>query len=254
MHVCTVGKYLYSIIFRTVESLKKMLLVKISTRDLYSASIRIFGNWLSANFVCLRNRYAHTDLPKANFQEYRQETLHNSNVSAMKTIDERRISSYTASFVAGVAGLYATKSHLVQCVLFMSPSRDVLAEAQIEINLQDITVGKVSVLKWRGKPVFVYHRPQSIIEQEKHVNITKLRDPERDEDRTKRPEWLIVIGICTHLGCVPIPNAGMISGGFYCPCHGSHFDAAGRIRKGPAPTNLEVPQYEFLSDDVVVIG
>lgn len=97
-------------------------------------------------------------------------------------------------------------------------------------------------------------RSQDIIDQEKFVNIAELRDPERDDERTKKPEWLIVIGICTHLGCIPIPNAGLISGGFYCPCHGSHFDASGRIRKGPAPTNLEIPEYQFLNDNTIVIG
>lgn len=94
----------------------------------------------------------------------------------------------------------------------------------------------------------------SIIKQEKEVNIANLRDPESDDKRTKRSEWLIVIGICTHLGCVPIPNSGIIPGGFYCPCHGSHFDASGRIRRGPAPTNLGIPEYKFLSDNVILIG
>lgn len=98
----------------------------------------------------------------------------------------------------------------------------------------------------------VGYRPESIIEQEKAVNLAELRDPETDDERVKKSQWLIVIGICTHLGCVPIPNAGNIPGGFYCPCHGSHFDAAGRIRKGPAPTNLEIPDYKFVNDSVVI--
>ncbi|XP_029038113.1 cytochrome b-c1 complex subunit Rieske, mitochondrial-like [Osmia bicornis bicornis] len=150
--------------------------------------------------------------------------------------------------------MYGVKSHLLHYVMFLAPSRDVLAEAQIEIALQGIKVGKVAIVKWRGKPVFVYHRTESTIEQERAVNIDELRDPETDEERTIKPEWLIVTGICTHLGCVPIPNAGMIAGGFYCPCHGSHFDASGRIRKGPAPTNMEVPQYKFLDNDTVLVG
>ncbi|XP_076751188.1 cytochrome b-c1 complex subunit Rieske, mitochondrial [Xylocopa sonorina] len=158
------------------------------------------------------------------------------------------------SFVAGVAALYGLKSHALHYIQFLSPSRDIVVEAQIEISLRDITVGKVSVFKWRGKPIFVYHRPPFIIEQEKLVNIADLRDPVHDDERTKRSEWLIVIGICTHLGCVPIPNAGIVPGGFYCPCHGSHFDAAGRIRKGPAPANLEIPKYKFLTDDTILLG
>ena len=84
--------------------------------------------------------------------------------------------------------------------------------------------------------------------------MTELRDPESDEERVQRPEWLVVIGICTHLGCVPIVAAGIIPGGFYCPCHGSHYDGAGRIRKGPAPRNLVIPAYHFVDDETVLIG
>ncbi|XP_076629903.1 cytochrome b-c1 complex subunit Rieske, mitochondrial [Colletes latitarsis] len=222
--------------------------------SLIKVSIRIFGNWLNGNIVCLKNRYAHTDLPEPNFEEYRRKNIREPNVSATRSNDERKMATYAASFVASVASLYTMKSHMLHYVVFMAASRDIIAEAQIEINLQSITLGKVSIFKWRGKPIFIYHRPESIIEQEKLVNVTQLRDPESDEERAKRQEWLIVIGICTHLGCIPIPNAGNIPGGFYCPCHGSHFDGAGRIRQGPAPTNLEIPKYEFLDDNTVLIG
>ncbi|XP_043585709.1 cytochrome b-c1 complex subunit Rieske, mitochondrial-like [Bombus pyrosoma] len=215
-----------------------------------------FENWLNASTLTfsLKNRYAHTDLPKASFQEYRRKSLQNSNVSTKRSIDERKTSSYVMSFVGSVAGLYGFKSHLLHYILSLAPARNILAEAQIEISLQDIPVGKVSVFKWRGKPIFIYHRSQSIIEQEKVINVATLRDPETDDQRVKRAEWLIVIGICTHLGCIPIPNSGIIRGGFYCPCHGSHFDASGRIRKGPAPTNLEIPEYQFLDDDTILVG
>ena len=101
---------------------------------------------------------------------------------------------------------------------------------------------------------FNLRRSEEVIAQEKAVDISGLRDPEPDEIRTKRPEWVILIGICTHLGCVPLPNAGSIPGGFYCPCHGSQFDGAGRIRKGPAPINLQIPPYEFLTDNTIIIG
>lgn len=104
------------------------------------------------------------------------------------------------------------------------------------------------------KNVEISRSSQSIIEQERQTDVTELRDPETDEQRVKRPEWLVMIGVCTHLGCIPIPNSGIIRGGFYCPCHGSHFDAAGRIRKGPAPTNLEIPEYRFLDDSTILIG
>ncbi|XP_029156516.1 cytochrome b-c1 complex subunit Rieske, mitochondrial [Nylanderia fulva] len=199
-------------------------------------------------------RYAHTDIPRPNFEEYRRKSTQDSEKPAAENIEKRKALSCVASFTGGVAGLYTFKSHLLHYVLFLSPSRDVLAEAQLEVKIGDIPEGKVLIVKWRGKPVFIYHRSQSIIEQERAVSISGLRDPETDDDRVKRPEWLVVVGICTHLGCVPIPNAGIISGGFFCPCHGSHFDAAGRIRKGPASTNLEIPEYRFISDDSIIIG
>ncbi|XP_076280224.1 cytochrome b-c1 complex subunit Rieske, mitochondrial [Lasioglossum baleicum] len=230
-----------------------MACFRVPPTDL-SASIRIFGSCLNASFFRLRNRYAHSDLPKVTFQEYRKKSVQNPNVSAAKSVDERRFKASVSSFVFSVAAMYGLKSHILHYVLFLSPSRDVLAEAQAEISLENITVGKVLVAKWRGKPVFVYHRPQSIIDQERRVSLSELRDPESDEERAKRPEWLVVIGICTHLGCIPIPNAGIIPGGFYCPCHGSHFDGAGRIRRGPAPTNLEIPEYEFLENNAILVG
>lgn len=97
----------------------------------------------------------------------------------------------------------------------------------------------------------MFCRPQSEIAKEQAVDVATLRDPQPDSARVVRPDWLVVIGVCTHLGCVPIANAGDF-GGYYCPCHGSHYDASGRIRKGPAPLNLEVPPYEFTEDCVVV--
>lgn len=107
--------------------------------------------------------------------------------------------------------------------------------------------------KWRGKPLFVRHRTTEEIEEVAGVDVNSLRDPEADHERVQKPEWLVLIGVCTHLGCVPIANAGEF-GGYFCPCHGSHYDASGRIRKGPAPLNLEVPTYEFTSEDLMVVG
>lgn len=108
------------------------------------------------------------------------------------------------------------------------------------------------VLFLLGKPLFVRHRTQDEIEKTRAVPLSDLRDPQKDEDRVKQPEWLVVVGVCTHLGCIPIPNQGDFPGGYYCPCHGSHFDGAGRARKGPAPTNLEVPNHEFVGDTLIV--
>ena len=108
-------------------------------------------------------------------------------------------------------------------------------------------------VKWRGKPVFIRHRTAAEIEKARADDSLPLRDQETDEDRIQKPEWLIVLGVCTHLGCVPISDAGDYKA-WFCPCHGSHYDISGRIRKGPAPLNLEVPEYAFTEGDKVVIG
>ncbi|RWS23372.1 cytochrome b-c1 complex subunit Rieske-like protein, partial [Leptotrombidium deliense] len=108
------------------------------------------------------------------------------------------------------------------------------------------------IVKWRGKPLFIRHRTAAEIAKEKAVDVSTLRHPEADEQRVKQDKWLVVIGVCTHLGCVPIANSGDY-GGYFCPCHGSHYDASGRIRKGPAPLNLEVPPHEF-QDNILVVG
>ena len=135
----------------------------------------------------------------------------------------------------------------------MSATADVLALAKIEVKLGDIPEGKNMTFKWRGKPLFIRHRTSEEVAVEQGVNVSTLRDPEPDSNRVQKPEWLVVIGVCTHLGCVPIANSGDF-GGYYCPCHGSHYDASGRIRKGPAPLNLEVPPYTFVDEGTLVVG
>jgi len=152
----------------------------------------------------------------------------------------------------------------------MSASADVLAQAKVEIDLSTIPEGRnvcikyrlsnslaylslQVIIKWRGKPVFIRHRTEDEIQEAVDVDWNKLRDPQPDSDRVKKPEWLIMLGVCTHLGCVPIGEAGDF-GGWFCPCHGSHYDISGRVRKGPAPLNLAVPAYEFPDDEHVVIG
>lgn len=140
----------------------------------------------------------------------------------------------------------------------MNPSADVLALSTIEVDLSAIDVGQAVTVKWRGKPVFIRHRTPEEIEEAQAVPLDALRDPQTDAERAEKPEWLVVLGVCTHLGCVPLGNkAGEEKGeynGWFCPCHGSHYDTSGRIRKGPAPTNLEVPQYAFVSDTTIEIG
>ena len=135
----------------------------------------------------------------------------------------------------------------------MNPSKDVLALSSIEVDLSGIEVGQSITVKWRGKPVFIRHRTEKEIAEARAVAMADLPDPQTDEERAEKPEWLIMVGICTHLGCVPIGQQGEYDG-WFCPCHGSHYDTSGRIRKGPAPTNLEVPVYVFLDDGKVKIG
>jgi len=154
---------------------------------------------------------------------------------------------------AGASYAVAAKNGVWALISSMSPSADVLAMANIEVDLRTIPEGSTTTLKWRGKPLFIRHRTKEEIETAKTTPLTELPDPQKDEDRVKNPEWLVLLGICTHLGCVPLANQGDYSG-WFCPCHGSHYDVSGRIRKGPAPLNLEIPPYKFLDDSHIVVG
>lgn len=198
-------------------------------------------------------RLAHTDIKIPDFTDYRRNEVVDPNQSSQGSSEARRTFSYLVTGATTVVGIYAAKTVVTQFVSSMSASADVLALSKIEIKLSDIPEGKNMTFKWRGKPLFVRHRTEKEIAAEAAVNIGELRDPQHDKDRVVNPSWVIVLGVCTHLGCVPIANAGDF-GGYYCPCHGSHYDASGRIRKGPAPLNLEVPYYEFHDDDTVVVG
>lgn len=140
----------------------------------------------------------------------------------------------------------------------LNPARDTLALASTEVDLSPVQVGQRLTVPWRGKPVFIDHRTPAEIEQAQQVNIAELRDPQPDSARVKKTEWLVMIGVCTHLGCIPLgqnPNDDRGSyGGWFCPCHGSVYDTSGRIRQGPAPLNLIIPPYEFTSDTAIKIG
>lgn len=140
----------------------------------------------------------------------------------------------------------------------LNPAKDTLALASIEVDIAGIEVGQSVTVVWRGKPVFIRHRTAEEIAEAEKVDVALLRDKETDKDRVKKPEWLVVVGICTHLGCIPQgQKVGEIKGeydGWFCPCHGSAYDTSGRIRGGPAPLNLAVPPYEFLSDTRIKIG
>ena len=140
----------------------------------------------------------------------------------------------------------------------MNPARDTLALSTTEVDLSPIQVGQRLTVAWRGKPVFIDHRTPEEIKAAEAVDVASLRDPQPDSARVKKPEWLIVIGVCTHLGCIPLgqktgDDRGAF-GGWFCPCHGSVYDTSARIRQGPAPANLVVPPYEFTTDTTVKIG
>jgi len=198
-------------------------------------------------------RHAHTDVEFPNMDNYRNSYTKDPNVSAKDTYYDRHTYSYVATTGSALLAVYFAKAAIRDIVAFIAPSADVLAMGKVEVKLSDIPEGKNAIIKWRGKPLFVRHRSQAEIERERAVDLASLRDPQTDETRVKNPKWLVIIGICTHLGCVPIANAGEYHG-YFCPCHGSHYDASGRIRKGPAPLNLEVPPYEFTEEELLVVG
>ncbi len=164
----------------------------------------------------------------------------------------RRDFLYIATSVVGAVGAAAAAWPLINQ---MNPDASVLALSSTEVDLAPIAEGQILTVKWRGKPVFISHRSKKEVEEARAVKLSDLPDPQPDEARVKKDkdQWLVVIGICTHLGCVPLGHEGEYDG-WFCPCHGSQYDTSGRIRKGPAPTNLEVPPYEFASDTVIRIG
>ncbi|MBF0176640.1 MAG: ubiquinol-cytochrome c reductase iron-sulfur subunit [Magnetococcales bacterium] len=135
-----------------------------------------------------------------------------------------------------------------------SPTADVLAQATTEVDLKSIEEGQMITVPWQGKPVFILHRTAAQIKAAHDDDNASMTDPERDADRTTKPEWLVLVALCTHLGCVPQPVGSGDYGGFLCPCHGTHYDTSGRVRKGPAPKNLPVPHYEFKGQHTLVIG
>ena len=168
-----------------------------------------------------------------------------------KKVSRRDFVVLAASSAAGVGAICCTVPFLDS----MNPSKDVLALSSIEVDLVNIKEGQTLTVKWRGKPVFVRNRTKDEIKEARDVNVLELKDPELDSDRVKpgHDNWLVTVGICTHLGCVPIPDEGVYKG-FFCPCHGSVYDTSGRIRQGPAPLNLEVPEYVFLQNNKIKIG
>ena len=169
---------------------------------------------------------------------------------------KRRDFLYLTAGAMGAVGIGAVTWPLIDS---MAPSADVRALAVAEVDLRPIELGQRVTVTWQGKPVFVDHRTAAQIAQAKADDTAQnLIDPASDASRVKREQWLIVIGVCTHLGCIPLGQRASDPlgewGGWFCPCHGSHYDTSGRIRKGPAPKNLVVPPYEFIDDALVRIG
>lgn len=171
----------------------------------------------------------------------------------MRRRDFLDIAAVSAAGIGGLAVVYPLVSQ-------MAPSKDVLAASSTEVDISAIEPGQAIKAVFRKQPLFVRRLTADEVKQANAVDVSSLRDPQTLEERTKEGhgDVLITMGVCTHLGCVPLGAAeGEVKGefgGYFCPCHGSHYDTAGRIRKGPAPTNLEVPEYEFASDTVVRVG
>ena len=164
--------------------------------------------------------------------------------------NNRRDFLFTASYTIGAVGLGATIWPFIDQ---MNPDSSVKALATTEVDISQIQPGKSITVLWRGKPVFIKRRTESEISEAQSTKLEELKHPEKDQDRVKKPEWLVMLGICTHLGCVPLSDKGEYKG-WFCPCHGSHYDTSGRIRKGPAPVNMEIPKYTFVDDNTIKIG
>ena len=162
----------------------------------------------------------------------------------------RRDFIYTLTASLGVLGAGASVWPIVSQ---MNPDSSVKAMSTVEVDISKVDKGKEITVMWRGKPVFIKRRTEDEITKARNISLGELPHPETDKERVLKDEWLVVVGICTHLGCVPINGKGEY-GGWFCPCHGSHYDTSGRIRKGPAPTNLEVPKYKFVGNDKRIIG
>ncbi|XP_064610706.1 cytochrome b-c1 complex subunit Rieske, mitochondrial-like [Liolophura sinensis] len=226
----------------------------VQPKSNYSLSVRLLkGKTLASTGLASHPqvRLAHTDIQIPDFSNYRRQR--SPQESKDENIEKGKMFTYLMVGAGCTAGVYSAKSLVTTFLSSMSASADVLALAKIEIKLADIPEGKNATFKWRGKPLFVRHRSAEEISTEQSVDINSLRDPQHDSDRVQKDEWLVLLGVCTHLGCVPIANSGEF-GGYYCPCHGSHYDASGRIRKGPAPLNLEVPEYEFPDEETLIVG
>jgi ubiquinol-cytochrome c reductase iron-sulfur subunit len=162
------------------------------------------------------------------------------------------------TLTASALGVVGLASAIWPFIDSLNPARDTLALSTTDVDLSPVQVGQRLTVAWQGKPVFIDHRPPAEIKAAQDVDVSTLRDPQTDAQRVQKPEWLVVVGVCTHLGCIPLgqkqgDDRGPF-GGWFCPCHGSVYDTSARIRQGPAPLNLLVPPYKFTSDTAITIG
>ena len=181
-------------------------------------------------------------------------------MTKIKTSEQSITRRNFLTLTAGAVGALGASKFIWPFIDSMNPSADVLAQSTTDVDLSPIEEGQSITVIWRGKPIFIRHRTNKEIVNAKSTSISKLIDPEKDSVRVKsgKPQWLVLIGICTHLGCIPTgqtPNSNRGKyNGWYCPCHGSLYDTSGRVRRGPAPTNLVVPPYAFLNENNIRIG
>jgi len=179
----------------------------------------------------------------------------NKQLEPDKDSNNRRDFLYLSSITIGGVGVAVFMWPFLKS---MNPAEDTLALGSTEVDLSDISIGQSITVKWRGRPVFIRRRTQEEIVEANSVDVASLRDPMEDKDRVQQEEWLVLEGVCTHLGCVPLGQKMTDTkgeyNGWFCPCHGSHYDTSGRVRKGPAPDNLPVPPYKFISDTTIKIG
>ena len=168
---------------------------------------------------------------------------------------DRRPFYYFTTAMFGVMGACLVRGTVTKMVHLLWPNRGVVAAGIVDVDLSAVQPGDNVVVKFRGKPVFVRRRTEEMIRlaEKDDAVVATMRHPEKDVERVKRKEWLVTLGVCTHLGCIPYPNEGMY-GGYFCPCHGSHYDHSGRIRFGPAPFNMEIPDYLFVDDNTIRLG
>lgn len=235
---------------------KKML--KITQRQLNKRSLRILGTSHTRAFAggappgyqvtdtdMFRQVYHNTDTLDHYYEETRK---------PRQRIDPtKRATQYIVLGASRMIFVTFGRVAVMRAVQYLWAAADVLALSSAEVDLSKIPVGATYVAKWRGSPIFVTHRTLTDIEEARRDDHADLRDPATDAERCEDPQWHIAKAVCTHFGCVPVAGQGGW-GGYFCPCHGSHYDKAGRVRKGPAPLNLPLPPYKFISSELLMIG